>query len=64
MPKIDLKADNLGEHGDAVYEMLMMAHEGRSEEESHALNIRLVLIMANHIGDARVIEEIIDLAQA
>lgn len=43
--------DRLGADGDAVYEALMKAHEGLATEESHALNARLVLILANEVGD-------------
>ena len=41
----------LGPHGDDFYELLMQAHEGLGEAESHALNARLVLLMAEVIGD-------------
>jgi len=44
--------DNLGPNGDAVYAALMEAHEGLTDAQSHALNARLVLMMANEIGDA------------
>ena len=44
--------DNLGAHGDAVYAALMAAHEGLTDTESQALNARLILMMANEIGDA------------
>lgn len=43
--------DRLGADGDDVYAALMRIHEGLSEAESHALNARLVLLMANEIGD-------------
>ena len=45
-------SDNLSPRQDDVYHALMDAHEGLSESESHALNARLVLILANEIGDA------------
>jgi hypothetical protein len=38
--------------GDAVYEALMAAHAGLSDAESNALNTRLVLLLANEVGDA------------
>ena len=44
-------ADGLGADGDHFYEMLMQTHEGLNETQSHALNARLVLLMANQIGD-------------
>ncbi|SFE78169.1 Protein of unknown function [Sulfitobacter brevis] len=47
---MDLK-DNLGATGDDFYAALIATHDGLSESQSHALNARLVLIMANEIGD-------------
>ena len=43
--------DNLGADGDAFYEALMESHDGLTEAQSHTLNARLVLILANEIGD-------------
>ncbi|HZT47730.1 MAG TPA: DUF2783 domain-containing protein [Hyphomicrobiaceae bacterium] len=42
---------------DAVYAAIIEAHAGLSEAESAALNARLVLLLANHIGDAEVLRE-------
>jgi len=36
---------------DEFYATLIDAHEGLSDDESAALNARLILILANHIGD-------------
>ncbi len=47
---------------DAVYTMIVDAHRGLDAEASAALNARLVLILANHIGDAGVIREALDVA--
>ena len=47
---------------DGVYADLIALHEGRDEPESHALNARLVLILANHIGDRQVLAEAMALA--
>ncbi|WGH78686.1 DUF2783 domain-containing protein [Jannaschia ovalis] len=44
---------------DAAYAMLVAAHEGRDERESHALNARLVLILANHLGDPDLLAQAI-----
>ena len=41
----------------------MRAHQGLSEAESHALNARLVLILANHIGDLAVLQDALALAR-
>jgi Protein of unknown function (DUF2783) len=40
---------------DGVYAALAAAHEGLTQEESLALNARLVLLLANQIGDRSVI---------
>jgi Protein of unknown function (DUF2783) len=49
--------------GDDFYEALIRAHQGLSEAESHTLNARLVLILANHIGDLAALQEAITLAR-
>lgn len=36
---------------DDFYAALIAAHQGLSAAESHAMNARLVLLLANHIGD-------------
>ena len=41
---------------DEIYAKLISAHEGLSEQDSHAMNARLVLLLMNHIGDSKVIE--------
>lgn len=40
---------------DDVYEALVNAHSGLSDEDSAKLNARLILLLANHIGEADVI---------
>ena len=47
---------------DAFYADLIAAHEGLEEAESHALNARLILILANHIGDREALKEALALA--
>ena len=49
---------------DVAYRALIEAHRGLSEEESAALNTRLVLILANHMGDQEVLAAAIALAKA
>ena len=49
---------------DDIYQWLVDAHEGLSETDSLRLNARLVLLLANHIGDPQVIREAIDRAAA
>ena len=48
---------------DAAYHALIDAHRGLSEHESAALNVRLVLLLANHIGDLDTLREAIALAR-
>ena len=47
---------------DGVYEALIAAHDGLSTDESAAFNARLVLILANHVGDAQVLSEALKVA--
>jgi hypothetical protein len=55
--------DGFAGKGDDFYEALIRAHEGLSEGESDVLNARLVLILANHIGDLTVLEQALALAR-
>jgi hypothetical protein len=55
--------DNFGGRGDDFYEALIRTHVGLSEAQSHTLNARLVLILANHIGDLTVLQEALALAR-
>ena len=48
---------------DRSYRALIEAHRGLSDEDSAALNSRLVLILANHIGQHAVLQEAIALAK-
>lgn len=48
---------------DGFYAELIAAHEGLEEGDSHALNARLVLILANHIGDSAALSEALALAK-
>jgi hypothetical protein len=44
---------------DALYKALIEAHGGLTEADSAALNARLILLLANHIGDDAVVREAI-----
>ncbi len=48
---------------DAFYEKLLQAHDGLSAEQSAALNARLILTLANHVGDEQALEEAIAVAK-
>ncbi|MFO1349672.1 MAG: DUF2783 domain-containing protein [Gammaproteobacteria bacterium] len=49
---------------DGFYEALVDAHAGLSDAESAALNARLLLLLANQIGDQTVLLACIDAARA
>ncbi len=49
--------------GDAFYDALIHAHEGLSDAQSEQLNARLVLLLANHVGDLDVLREALALAR-
>lgn len=42
---------------DDVYNALIDAHKGLSDEECRAFDARLILLLLNHIGDEAVIRE-------
>lgn len=47
---------------DAIYESLIALHQGRGEEESQAVNARLILLLVNHIGDPEVVGDAMSIA--
>jgi hypothetical protein len=50
-------------NADGFYARLLAAHEGLSKADSDSLNARLILILANHIGDLATLEEAIRIAK-
>ena len=49
---------------DQFYERLLDAHQGLTREQSELLNARLVLLLANQVGDVKVLAECIEAARA
>ncbi len=49
---------------DDMYEALIGCHQGMSTEQSHMVNARLVLLLANHIADLDVLREAFALARS
>ncbi len=47
---------------DGLFEALVEAHQGLAPEASRRLDARLVLLLANHIGDVGVVREAIAVA--
>jgi len=48
---------------DGFYAELIGAHEGLTDDESATLNARLVLVLANHIGERGVLRQAIAAAK-
>ena len=44
---------------DGLFEALVEAHEGLAPDASRRLDARLVLLLANHIGDVEVVKQAI-----
>ena len=54
--------DNQFTDADGFYEALLDAHLGLDKAQSDALNARLILLLANQIGDLQVLRSCIKLA--
>lgn len=48
---------------DGFYARLIECHDGLSDEESAALNARLILILANQVGNREVLDAALQLAR-
>ena len=51
------------ERPDDLYEMLIEAHRDLGPEQNRLLNAKLVLLLANHVGDVEVMREAIAAAR-
>lgn len=49
---------------DDFYQVLIDAHAGLSIEQSAALNARLILLLANQVGDFETLREVVAAARA
>ena len=58
-----LKRETNIEDPDRLYAVLIDAHNGLTDADSVALNARLVLLLANHIGDEAVLREALEVAR-
>ncbi|KMO40425.1 hypothetical protein VQ02_08160 [Methylobacterium variabile] len=63
MTALPRQGDGFAGRADDVYESLIRAHQSLSDEESAALNARLVLILAHEVGDPEVLAQAIALAR-
>lgn len=57
-----LMNDGLGENRDDFYHLLMEAHEGLTLDQSQRLNARLVLMLANQVGDIATLRSVLKAA--
>ncbi|NDA94185.1 MAG: DUF2783 domain-containing protein [Betaproteobacteria bacterium] len=48
---------------DRFYDMLIEAHRNLSDDASAALNARLLLLLANHVGDLSILQQAIEAAR-
>ncbi len=48
---------------DGFYQDLLGAHEGLSKEQSDAFNARLIVTLANHIGDRDILRMALETAK-
>lgn len=49
---------------DGFYEQLLDAHQGLTAEQSALVNARLILLLANQVGDAKVLKDCVEAARA
>ena len=57
-----MKTDLHLQDADTFYEQLLDAHAGLTPAQSELLNARLILLLANQIGDAQVLRECVEAA--
>jgi Protein of unknown function (DUF2783) len=48
---------------DLFYEQLLDVHSGLTETASHLLNARLILLLANQVGDAEILLQCLEAAR-
>lgn len=49
---------------DGFYARLIELHAGLSQEQSNKINAKLILMLANHIGDEEVLNEALEYVRA
>lgn len=57
MSMIQLNIEPNFSNADEFYEALIDAHRELTLEQSHLMNAKLVLLLANHIGDLDVLKD-------
>lgn len=59
-----LKLDNNLQNYDDVYQSIVDMHRDMTDEQSEKANAKLILLLANHIGDPQVVEEAASIVRA
>jgi len=58
----DLDTSSRFDNPDAAFQLVVDAHRTLDAEESARFNARLVLLLANHIGDMDVLKQAVEAA--
>jgi hypothetical protein len=58
-----LKVESRLARPDEFYQRLLELHRGLTEEQSRLANAKLILLLANHIGDHTVLDEALRIAR-
>ena len=58
----DLDTSSRFDNPDAAFQLIVDAHRKLDAEESAKFNARLVLLLANHIGDMDVLKQAVEAA--
>lgn len=48
---------------DDFYQALIDMHHGLSDEQSQAVNARLILLLSNHVGDLSILKQAMAMAR-
>lgn len=49
---------------DAFYARLIELHQGLTQEQSNKLNAKIILLLANQVGDDKILQEILEYARS
>ncbi|WP_194722326.1 DUF2783 domain-containing protein [Noviherbaspirillum malthae] len=49
---------------DDFYQALIDMHQGLNDEQSQAVNARLILLLSNHVGDLSILKQAMEIARA
>jgi len=57
---VSLRTELGVENPDDFYARLIELHEGLTTEQSHKINAKVILLLANHVGDTDVLNEVLE----